>query len=264
MGTLTRLDSGDVVMTIGTTGAPSGGASGAPGGATPPDPDQPSQPSPVPQRRGLAQRLQESSRTSLWVAAIGAVAVVVAALISAWAATGSDSPPSANDSAKSTSKISISSWTEKRLDAKSTLYEFFGTADPIPPGTKVHVIAQLPPKSDSNKGGGDRVASNWLVSPEADIFDGGQWMIAWVIEKPPVNAVWSVILVDAKGAQVCDSCVSYIDALEAHGVDSSRVIEAHRILGEPKSHYNDRWDYFYPDPYRDLWNEDPWKYGEPG
>ncbi|MER7350932.1 hypothetical protein ABT390_36615 [Streptomyces aurantiacus] len=161
-------------------------------------------------------------------ALIAAVATIIAALITGLLANGSggESPPPAAQPPQSVrNSVGITSFTESPAPPHGKTYVFTGTAASFRSGMAVYVITRNPAGDSSDEEqskGGDA----WLVSPKADILQGGRWKVTWKLKKPPPRGEWTAVLVSPSGFDEHDSNAHWtydVPALRTHGVLSDKV-----------------------------------------
>ncbi len=152
--------------------------------------------SPIPPGVARGEKLNPKHGLRHWQpllgAMVGAIAVVIAALISL--GSSSSRTPSGTSSIAQPNpspSIAITSLSENVLPGhKGVQYVIHGTVH----GTNwdnIYIIIQrtgpvLAP-TEANESG------RWLVSPPAKISRGGNWTVIWNLPQPPTNAQWIAV-----------------------------------------------------------------------
>lgn len=160
---------------------------------------------------------------TLVAALVALVGAIAAALIAAPGGGGppkpepTGSPSSVDHSSSSGGKpiapemlsLSFTSWTEKSSAPPAKEFDFFGRVTGLPRLWGLYVVAANPDaggpqpsavsSSTAQKSSWLRAApapESWLVSPMAEVGEGGQWHVHWHMDSPPEQAKWIAVVFD--------------------------------------------------------------------
>jgi hypothetical protein len=155
----------------------------------------------MPRKRSRFERWQ-----TLLGAAIGAVAAVLAAVLTVTLTSGSSGSPAPTGHGAGVT-LSFVSWSQSPAQPPpGESYTFVGTVQGLPKLWDVEVVVQV-----SATGGAAPEASGatWLVSPPATISADGRWSVSWLIQQPLSSAHW-IAVADDNGCATANplSCVS--------------------------------------------------------
>lgn len=135
----------------------------------------------------------------------------------------------------------MTAWTQQPAVQKNAItYVFEGTVTDAPTNVSVHVIVRNPagPGQPTPQGGG---TDAWLVSPDADLLEGGRWKVTWTLSQPPQQARWTAVLVDDNvypgSSDPCtEICSEPTHDLPHDGVHFDHVLDFDVINGAASSH----------------------------
>ncbi len=128
---------------------------------------------------------------TLLAGAIGAIAVVITALIGLGSSSRTPSAPPSATQLNSSPGVYITSMSEKALPGgKGVQYVIHGTVRDTNLDNIYVVVDQVSAKAVPAATNGPE---KWLVSPPAKTTRGGNWTVIWDLPRPPTNAEWIAV-----------------------------------------------------------------------